>query len=160
MKVGIATLVLLSATTLCHAKDKTCTAPEPLKDSKFRPGQVWSYKTRPGEEDSFLTILRVEQLPKLGTIIHVRVDKICLRNCTGGPEPDTIQHMPFTRDAIERSVTKLEKERAEVPDYQEGYNEWRNACGGVYTIAVDQAIAVNEATFTKGLGCSPAKSSE
>jgi hypothetical protein len=155
--VGILVLVL-SIAMVSYAKGKNCTIPDPATDSKFRPGQVWEYKTRPGEEKSFLTILRVESLPKIGTIIHIRVDKIRLRNCTGGPEPDNFQHMPFTRDAIEHSVTKLEKESSDIPDYQAGYDEWRAACGGVYTITVAEAIAIAEAGFRKGLGCESTKS--
>jgi len=156
MKPSIGILVLLlSVAPVCHAKDKTCTAPEPVTDSKFRPGQIWRYKTRPGEEKSFFTILRIESLPKIGTIIHIRVDKIRLHNCTGGPEPENFQHMPFRLDAIERSATKIEKESSDIPDYKDGYDEWRNACGGVYTITVAEAVAVGEATFKKGIGCEP-----
>jgi len=153
MKLSFAVVLLLFGTMLCYAKDKTCTSPEPAKDSKFRPGQVWLYKSRAGEEKSFLTILRIESLPKIGTVIHIRVDKVRLRNCTGGPEPDNFQHMPFTRAAIERSVTKLQSESSDIPDYQAGYDEWRGACGGVYTVTVAQAVAVGEATFRKGVGC-------
>jgi hypothetical protein len=76
-------------------------------------------------------------------IIHIRVDKIRLRNCTGGPEPDTIQHMPFSREALDRSVTKLLK-NGPVPEFQEGYDEWRKACGGFYTITVAEAIVTDK----------------
>jgi len=133
---------------------RPCPGPEPTdtKDSKFRPGQVWQYRTRSHEEDSTLTILKVESVPKLGTIIHVRVEKIRLRNCTGGPEPDKFEHMPYTRDAIERNVTKLVRERT-VPAFQTGYEEWRKACGGVYTITVAEAINVAEDGFRQNLGC-------
>ena len=86
-----------------------------------------------------MTVLKVETLPKVGTIVHVRVDHIRLRNCTGGPEPDNFQHMPFTRDAIERSITKLEKDGVNTPDLS-GYEQWRADCGGVYTITVAEAI--------------------
>jgi hypothetical protein len=136
------------------AQDKSRPCPEPTetKDSKFRPGQVWQYKTRSHEQNSTLTILKIESLPKLGTIIHIRVEKIRLRNCTGGPEPDKFEHMPFARDAIERSVTKLLKESS-VPDFHDGYDQWRNDCGGVYTITVAEAITVGEETFKKNLGC-------
>jgi len=153
LKFSSAVVLLLLGAMLCYAKDTTCTSPEPIKDSKFRPGQVWLYKNRASEQKSFLTILRVESLPKVGTIVHIRVDKIRLRNCTGGPEPDNFQHMPFTRDAIERSVTRLQKEGSDIPDYQAGYDEWRGACGGVYTITVAEAVAAGEATFRKGVGC-------
>jgi hypothetical protein len=154
MRLSISILfLLLVGAIVCPAKEKTCATPEPAKDPKFHPGQVWAYKTRHGEEASFLTILKVESLPRIGTIIHVRVDKVRLRNCTGGPEPDKFEHMPFTRDAIELSVTKLITETSEIPDYKDGYDEWRKACGGVYTISVAQAVEVAEATFSKGIGC-------
>ena len=99
-----------------------------------------------------MTVLKVEALPKIGTIVHVRVDRIRLRNCSGGPEPDTFQHMPFTRDAIERSISKLEKDGVDIPDLS-GYEQWRTDCGGVYTIGVADAIKVAEHTFNQGLGC-------
>ncbi len=134
-------------------KERTCATLSPATDQKFRPGQVWQYKTRPSEEKSLLTILKVESSPKLGTIIHVRVDGVRLRNCTGGPEPDNFEHMPFSRDAIERSVTKLVTEKKEIPSFEDGYNEWQKACGGVYTITVAEAVSAGEAGFRKGLGC-------
>jgi hypothetical protein len=135
-------------------KPRQCPKPEIVKDSKFVPGQVWAYKTRQSEESSTLTILKVEELPKLGTIIHIRVDKIRLRNCTGGPEPSKFEHMPFTREAIERSVTKMVREGS-IPDYQEGYDEWLKACGGVYTITVAEAVRAGEEVFRQNLGCTP-----
>ena len=91
-------------------------------------------------------------MPKVGTIVHVRVDHVRLKNCTGGPEPETVEHMPFTRDAMERSVTKLEKERVDIPDLG-GYEQWRADCGGVYTITVAEAVKADEYTFNHGLGC-------
>jgi hypothetical protein len=51
-------------------------------------------------------------------------------------------------------VTKLVRE-SDVPDFQSGYDEWRKACGGVYTISVAQAVELAEFTFRKGLGCEP-----
>lgn len=132
---------------------RPCQEPQEATDSKFHPGQVWNYKTRRNEEKSTLTILKIESLPKLGVIVHIRVDGIRLHNCTGGPEPNNFAHMPFTRDAIERSVVKVAKENGPVPDFQEGYDEWRRACGGVYTITVAEAIQVSEETFNAGLGC-------
>jgi len=149
--VGIALVLLLGQSAA--SRDKTCPLPEAVKDSKFRPGQVWEYKTRSGEEKSSLTVLRVESLPKVGTVIHVRVDNVRLKNCTGGPEPNTIEHMPFIRDAVERSVTKLLKEGSGVPDFRAGYDEWRKACGGAYSVAVSEAVELDEVTLRKNLGC-------
>src|SRR6266566_2824100 len=63
------------------SKSKPCPEPTVTSDSKFHAGQVWPYNTRPHEKGSTLTILKVESLPKLGVIIHIRVDKVRLRNC-------------------------------------------------------------------------------
>jgi hypothetical protein len=147
-------LALFGQPLVAHEKSRPCPEPTESKDTKFRPGQVWQYKTRSNEEKSTLTILKVESLPKVGTIIHIRVEKIRLRNCTGGPEPDKFEHMPFAREAIERSVTKLVKE-TDAPDFRSGYDEWRKACGGVYTITVAEAVNVAESGFRKNLGCGP-----
>ena len=52
--------------------------------------------------------------------------------------------MPFAESAIERSVTSLERESGPVPDFAEGYQQWRQAFdagkGGVFTITVAEAF--------------------
>ena len=143
--------LILGQALLAQDKARPCPEPTESGDSKFRPGQVWQYKTRPNEDGSTLTILKVETLPKRGTIIHIRIEKIRLRNCTGGPEPDDL-HVPFTRHAIEGSVTKLLR-AGSVPEFQEGYDAWKKACGDVYTISVADAIQDMEDSFKKILGC-------
>jgi hypothetical protein len=123
-------------------------------DKKYRPGQVWQYKTRQGEQDSRITVLKVEALPKVGTVVHVRVDHVRLRNCSGGPELDTVKHMPFSKDAMERSTTKLEKGGVDIPDLS-GYEQWRAECGGVFKLTVAEAIKAVEYGYNKRLGCEP-----
>lgn len=135
------------------AEDKTCSIPTSVKDEKFVPGQVWSYKTRHGEELSTLTILRVESTPKLGTIVHVRIDGIRFKSCNGGSGPEHLGHAPFNKDALEMSVTKLLRTESQIPNYAEGYQEWLSHCGGIYTISVAEVIALDDATFRAGSGC-------
>ena len=143
--------IALFVISSCRAGEKSCPAPTPFKDQKFHPGQVWQYKTRAGEEESFITILKVESLQNR-PIVHIRVDHVHLKNCSEGPEPDTIKHMPFLREAVDRSVMKLIKEDSKVPDFP-GYDDWRKACGGVYTISVAEAVAADEAAFSQGSHC-------
>jgi hypothetical protein len=134
------------------AQKKPCPEPSPAIDAKYVPGQVWSYHSRDNEPDATITILKVESLPKIGVVLHIRLDGIHLRNCSGGPEPDQIEHAPFTRDAIDRSVVRLIR-TGNVPPFQEGYENWHEHCGGVYTITVAQMIAVDEQTFNSGTAC-------
>jgi len=91
--------------------------------SQFEAGQVWTYQTRPGEEDSRLTVVKVEQQDKLGTIVHIRVDGVAQKNPHA---PDgvsrVIHHMPFDAEAIRKSVIELVASGVPVPDsFEEGY---------------------------------------
>jgi hypothetical protein len=126
-----------------------------VTDPKYKPGQVWSYKTRPGEKNSTLTVLRVEAVGAK-RIVHIRVDKIRLKNCLGGPEPDNIEHMPFSREALDQSVIASVR-TVPLPNFESGYHEWRTAWNagkaGFYTITVAEAVEVSQKTFSKGLGC-------
>jgi hypothetical protein len=97
-----------------------------VEDSKYKPGQVWTYKTRPGEEKSTLTILRVEAASKHSRIVHIRLDNIRLRSCNGGNEPKPFEHMPFAQEALDQSVVKNIRS-GPVPDFKNGYSEWRQA---------------------------------
>lgn len=128
-----------------------------IADEKFRVGDVWEYQTRQGEEHSRITILRVDESPELGTIVHVGVDNVRLANCHGGPEPDSIPHMPFARKALEESVSKKVASGQPLPDYEEGYREWREAYeqkrAGIYVVSVGGAVSVAEKTFQAGNGC-------
>ena len=153
LRLFLSALLLITA-SYAQAQDEPCLQTHAAQDKKFHPGQVWAYNTRPGEPDSTITILKVETGQKIGEIIHVRIDNIRLRNCTGGPEPKVLEHAPFTREAIEKSVTKLLKDDGVVPDFQHGYDQWKKACGGVYTLTVAEAVQVDETTFQHGLGCS------
>jgi hypothetical protein len=148
--------LLLVATNMpaLAGDEPKCAQPQPVSDQTYKPGQVWTYNARPGEAESTITILRVESTPKLGVIVHVRIDGFHLKNCSGGPSPTTQQHAPFAKAAIDKSVVKLLRTDSEIPDYEQGYNNWLSHCGGVYTISVAEMLDVNEKTFNKGMNCS------
>ena len=160
MLLAVAVL-LANANTACAQigvlpqKDTTL---QDATDEKFKVGDVWEYATRKGEENSTVTILKVENSPELGVIVHIGVDKVKLANCHhGGPSPDSVPHMPFARRALDASVTKRVATGQPLPDYSDGYEEWREAYidkkAGIYVIAVAKAVAVAEKTFRSGIGC-------
>ena len=112
---------------------------------KYKPGQAWRYRARPGEEQSKLTVLRVEVHPTLGTIVHVRLDGLRIRNPKApGGYTDTATHLPFSEKALDDSVLAVSALAGPVPEYQEGYNLWRKSFdagkGGVFTISVSEAV--------------------
>jgi hypothetical protein len=118
-----------------------------VQDSTFKPGQVWSYTTRPNETGSTITILQVDRSEKIGIIIHVRLDGLNAHNPRGERVP-SIGHMPFTRDALIASTSRLLRTQ-EQPPTMEGYENWRSACGGVYTISVRDAVDIMEKTLNR-----------
>ena len=146
-------IALVTASKGSTQGGKTCATPVAATDAKFAPGQVWTFKSRDFELNPTITILRIESWGKVGEIIHVRIDGIRLRNCRGGPEPNSIAHAPFARDAIERSAGTLLR-TGDVPSYAEGYKDWLSHCGGVYTILVGEVVEVDEKTFNSQSGCS------
>ena len=136
-------LVVLSA---CTEKKETL-----LKDTteaRYQVGQIWHYETRPGEEDSTFTVLKVETHPKLGVIVHITVQGIRLKN-PQAPNgfSERIGHMPFAEEAIDNSILDMSEENP-LPDSQEGYEEWRTAFendnAGIFSITVAEAIDVME----------------
>jgi hypothetical protein len=153
-RVGISWLFLAVAAMSFSGK---ASALKEVKDDKYKPGQVWSYKTRAEEQASTLTILRVDELADKKRIVHIRVEHIHLKNCRGGPAPEAFEHMPFAKDALDTSTVKL-LNTGPVPDFKNGYSEWRSAWdannAGYYTITVAQALDVSQKTFDQGIGCS------
>ena len=127
-------------------------------DPKFHVGDMWEYKTRLGEENSRLIVVRIDRSPELGIIVHIAVDNLTWRDCQNKPFSQAVPHMPFARKALEASLTKLMgSEVKALPDYRGGYDDWKTAFSqkkaGVYMIAVRDAISVAEQTYRTGTGC-------
>jgi hypothetical protein len=159
LKAVIFFLLLLPATVTVAqvgivTRDTTLTD---STDAKFTVGQVWHYRTRKGEEQSTLTILKIDKTPTLGLVIHVAIQGIQYHNCRGGEAPDYIAHMPFSKKALESSVTELAGSGQPIPDFFDAYNQWRGLYGehkaGIYTSTVAESLDFGEKTFRKGIGC-------
>ncbi len=139
-------IVGVTAFSSASAQSKPCPALESkVSDTRFKPGQVWTYTTRPTESLSTLTVLQVDRLEKVGIVVHVRLDGLQMHN-PRGDVVDSAGHLPFTRDAILTSAEHLIRTEKEVPTL-EGYERWRHDCGGVYTISVRDAVDVMEKTL-------------
>ena len=118
-------------------------------DSKYKVGQKWSYRARPDEETSYFIIVKIDNDPKLGRIIHIAMRGLKMKNprSPDGVSED-VNHMPFAEEAIDKSAVKLLKEKIELPDFEEGYGIWREAFdagkAGIYTITVAEAVSAIE----------------
>jgi len=123
-------------------------------DSKFKVGQKWSYRARAGEESSYFIIVKIDNDPKLGRIIHIAMRGLKIKN-PRSPDglSESVSHMPFAEEAIEKSEVKLLQEKVDLPDFEEGYRLWREAFdagrGGIYTITVADAVTVMETILNR-----------
>lgn len=123
-----------------------------VQSSIYKPGQTWSYKTRPGEEKSIFIVLKVENHPQLGNIVHIALDNLKMK-CRTSADCQVTQagHLPFAESALTKSAVKMLKENASLPDYRQGYDLWREAFdqnrAGIYTTSIADAVETMEATL-------------
>lgn len=113
-------------------------APQPAPKPAVRTyaeGQVWEYRTRPGEGKSLLKIQKIETPPEdpaRRPVYHISIIRLKLAPNIVGFLP----HAPVSRETLDSSVTRLSRKRATFPDVRPGIAEWRRAQGGVFTVTV------------------------
>ena len=113
--------------------------------SEFEPGQTWQYETRPGEGASRLVVCKVETDPKLGTIVHIHVEGVAIKNprASGGTNR-ILPHLPLSAAALRKSVVARGPTREELPAYAEGYDTWRQSFdagkAGVFSVSVAESL--------------------
>jgi len=111
----------------------------------FRVGQEWSFVGRSSDPEPTLIIVRVETLPRIGEVIHISVRGVRIRNSHAAEGyVDTLPHLPFSPAALQRSVTRLVADSVTLPDFKPGYEEWRRAQGGAFTVSVREALDLAE----------------
>lgn len=129
-------------------------AAAPAVAASFDVGQLWSYRTRPGEEDSRVYIARVDRDFGSKAIYHLYIDGLKLKNpmLEGGVQ-DHLVHVPVSKEALEASVISLIQSDVTPPDISEGYVIWReaflNGQAGVFTISLQQIVQYIEDQFAK-----------
>jgi hypothetical protein len=100
-------------------------------------GQMWSIKT-----SSNLTakvIIGAIEPPQDGQVtVHVSIVEI-----TGADPLTSISHSPFEKAALVGSLDKLLKTGVKPPEgFVRGVEQWKAQDGGVYTISVEDALAL------------------
>jgi hypothetical protein len=118
----------------------------------FDEGQVWAYKTRPGEAGSTLLINKVENDPKLGRIYHISISKVQI-SAGPGVFTDQMPHLPVSKQTLEVSCVKLLGRSEPNPMYLPGYRMWREAFdagrAGIYTISIAEILDLVEKMLQK-----------
>jgi hypothetical protein len=122
MHRSIVTLSVIVAVAFAYAiaaEQGPATQTAPLE---YKTGQSW----RQTGDGPTITILKVDDLPKIGRVVHVRVDNISVPACAGIHLTKTIDHIALTEKMMRKSVTNLLRENTDLPDsYFEGYRKWQ-----------------------------------
>ena len=112
--------------------------------TRIEEGQVWTFKNAPSDT-ARLVIRKIERWEGGCEAVHISVyglPKV-------GDFLGEVSHMPFDRKTLEGSLDKLAAEapRADA-DFAGGYQEWKSARGGIFTISVAEALkAMLQAVF-------------
>jgi hypothetical protein len=157
LMTGTVALLCAGARAQVGVLPKNDTQLTDASDPKFHVGDVWEYKTRSGEENSRLTVVKIDTSPELGIIVHIAVDNLTWKDCQNKPLPQSVPHMPFARKALEVSLSKQTGAVQSLPDYRNGYEEWKAAYSkkraGIYMVEVRDAVSIAESTYRAGIGC-------
>jgi len=143
-------LSILLALVACGRSDAPGARPAPGTAHDLAVGQVWEYRNRPGDDGSTLTIGRLEDLPKIGSIVHISIAGVHVKDPgVPGGQSERLPHAPFSRAAFEGSITLLVGRASPPAEFEAGYQQWQRAHGGVFTISVAEAVDLLEKGINK-----------
>lgn len=115
----------------------------------YAPGQSWTYRTRPGEEDSRLAIRKIDVEPEDGEVFHVSILGVKLRNhrVPGGLQP-AMHHAAVSRATLDKSLLDVDGSADADESWRDGYAVWRqaydNGDAGVFDLEVKDILGYIE----------------
>ena len=121
-------------------------------DGAIHAGQVWTYRTRVGEESSRVVVGRVDRLKSGELIVHVALIGVRIVNPnTQSGVQSVLAHVPISEDAFTQSVIQLTDEEVTVEGFAAGYDAWRQAFesegGGYFTVPLQKVPNLIEAAL-------------
>jgi hypothetical protein len=137
-------------------------------DPRFTPGQRWSYRARPLDKDSTLTITKIDYVTDIGVVVHITVDHVDFED-TPGDRPhhnDRRESFAIRRDSLDASVLDILgiSQVAGPPNYY----SWQINCGGLTspsTVAdtlktLQEVYLAKQETFTTQIALIPEDSAK
>jgi hypothetical protein len=134
---------------------------ENVWDPRFTPGQRWSYRARTLDQNSTLTINKVDYVPDLGIVVHIRVDHVDFDDKPGDRPHDNghggrQEYFAIRRDSLDASALEL-LGISQVAGPPRNYSSWQHNCGGLTygtTVAdtlktLQDEYLTRRATYTK-----------
>ncbi|HET9406489.1 MAG TPA: hypothetical protein VFO39_04580 [Candidatus Sulfotelmatobacter sp.] len=121
MKVNLVSLVAVFLLAVSLSTVSAQTKTEGLKSVEYKTGQVWTTN-----QNISVTILAVEDVHRVGRVVHVRVDKIPWQSCGDIHLTRAIEHLAVTEKMMLKSALVLTKDNADLPESSvEAYRKWQ-----------------------------------
>jgi hypothetical protein len=101
-------------------------------DPRFTPGQHWSYRARPLDKDSTLTIIKIDYVPDIGIVVHIMVDHVDFEDKPGDRPRNNgrTEYFAIRRDSLDASVLDV-LNVSEIVEPPNIYNRWQANCAGL-----------------------------
>ncbi len=118
-------------------------------DQRFEPGQRWSYSTRPQDKGSTLTILKIDEVPGIGTVVQIVVDNVLFDDAPERYRTESPHNVSLAmrRDSLDASVTSM-LGIIQVPSRPDHYDQWQNNCNGLtYATSVADTMQTLQHAF-------------
>jgi hypothetical protein len=113
-------------------------------DGRFSPGQRWAYHSRSVDAGSVVTIVEIDNVPEIGEVVHVIVDRV---GSVGGKSRTWnlgVEHFAIKRDSLDASVVQL-IDSVPAPTVGPEYLNWHRNC-----VALTYATTVADTLTTLG----------
>jgi len=149
MIFAITVLALAAGTPLAQEPDVCDHVTRNVWDPRFTPGQKWSYRSRPVDAGSTLTITRIDDVPGIGVVVHVDVDHVDFFDLpprARGNNTGT-QYLAIKRDSLDASVLEMLGIVALSNDTS-SYLRWHMNCVGLtYSTTVADTLTALQAEY-------------
>jgi len=145
---NVAILGVLLLATVPTAMAQSRTDNSDLNSVEYRAGQLWTTG-----QDMTVTVLAIEDVHRVGKVVHVRIDEIPYQTCGDIHLTRAIEHVALTEKMMRKSELVLSKDNIDLPESSiDAYRKWeeqkkhqesRDAYGGYAHYLSDGSLRIN-----------------
>jgi len=117
-KMAVLGLLLLASVLAGMAQSRTDNSNP--NSVEYRAGQLWTTG-----QGITVTVLAIEDVHRVGKVVHVRIDKIPYQNCGNIHLTRAIEHIALTEKMMRKSELVLSMDNIDLPESSiDAYRKW------------------------------------
>jgi hypothetical protein len=117
-KMALLVVLLLASFPTGMAQSRTENSN--LNSVEYRAGQLWTTG-----QGITVTVLAIEDVHRVGKVVHVRIDKIPYQSCGDIHLTRAIEHIALTEKMMQKSELVLSKDNIDLPESSiDAYRKW------------------------------------